>query len=420
MKRIMKELRPFKVPLIMVLIFGVLYIIINFVLPGFVNFQANKTPIVSITADNEYVYKQGDKIKESDFKVRAEHESGKTSVLENDAYEITPKVPDQYGPYTRVTISLKENPDIKTILRVKNDRTAIASFECGKPEKKSVKAVVYSNGELAFEGSGDVLEYNEDEFPWKESDYEIKSVTFDKEITPISMDYWFSDISTLEFIGELPVSVESAIGMCENCSSLKKAPTWIRCKNLLDVTDMYKNCSALTEIPALTKTVRTATGMCENCISLQDAPDLSNAMNLQKADRMYKGCKALTTATTMPPSVKIIDEMYSDCINLKSMPDLPNSVESLEDCFLNNKSLQEVKNIPANAKNVSSCFAGCSKIKGQLQIDATPENYSAFLQGACNATTLNLTGNSSILNELALTNETGNITVNGYAPVVTE
>ncbi len=414
----MKELSLFKVPLIMIALLGAVYVILNFVLPSVRNIRANETPIVRIQASNEQVYKQGVTIRESDFKVEAEHESGKYSTLDSNAYEISPKKPDLIGEYTRYSVSLKNNPDIKTTIKVKNDRREIVSYECGKPERKSVRAVLYSNGELAFEGKGDVLEYNSNDFPWKDSqDVEIKSITFEKEVVPVSMDYWFSNMTSLIYIGELPKSVESAVGMCEGCTSLEKAPTWIRCRNLLDVTDIYSGCTNLKDIPALTKSIRTATSMCEDCTILQDAPDLSKAESLTKANRMFKGCESMTTAETMAPRVKIIDEMFADCINLKIMPNLAITVESMENCFLNNKSLQEVKNIPAGVKSISSCFSGCSKLKGELRIDATPTDYAAFLQGACSATTLNLTGNSAILNDLALTNEHENVTVNGAAPV---
>ena len=66
------------------------------------------------------------------------------------------------------------------------------------------------------------------------------------------------------------------------------------------------------------------------------------------------------------------------------------------------------------------CYSGCGKLQGELIIDANPEEYSSFLDGVANATTLNLKGNSKILDLLANTNEGNNIRVNGREPITDE
>lgn len=86
--------------------------------------------------------------------------------------------------------------------------------------------------------------------------------------------------------------------------------------------------------------------------------------------------------------------------------------------FENKVSLVEVTKIPKHVTDVSGCFDNCPKISGTLKIDANPESYVGFLANTCNATKLDLTGKSSMLNELALTHTNYNVTINGAAPVI--
>lgn len=418
MKKILKELRPFRVPLFILGGFGFLYVSLNFILPTIQNIQASSTPIVKIKASNDRVYQQGTVFKAVDFEVEAEHESGKYSTLGSDDFMFSPKEPVLHGKYTEVTITLKDDKSKKTKVKVKNERKEIMSIPCGKPNLDDVKAIIYSNGELAFEGKGEVLQYNTSEFPWKDnSDVDIKSVTFEEEIQPTSMDYWFAGLSSLEYIDPLPESVESIVGMCDGCIALEKAPEWDKSKNLRDATNAYKGCELLTDIPSLTDSIRTSAGMCEGCTSLQVAPDMSNAASLTNAEKMFYGCKSMTIAENLPPNVRNMNGMYQDCINLKKTPVIPGSVCTMSNTFSNNTSLKVPGVIPAKVTDVSGCYSNCPKLSGELRIDATPEMTSSFLSGSCTAIDLNLIGSSNNLNELALTNDSGNVYVNGKIPV---
>ena len=208
MNRILKELRPFKKPLILGGIIVVLLVIFTQVIPAVREMDANKTPVASIEAKNGKTYEKGDTIRVQDFQLTAVHESGKRSSLSGDDVKLSRTKPAKTGKYTEVTLTYKDNKEIQTTVKVKNSRNKLAAYACGSPSKGDVKAVLYSNGELCFEGEGNVLQFEQGEFPWlnSEEDIPIQSVTFEEGVQPVSMDYWFEGLADLSYIAPLPAS----------------------------------------------------------------------------------------------------------------------------------------------------------------------------------------------------------------------
>lgn len=417
MRRILKELRPFKKPLILIGIILLFLVIFTQVIPAIREMDANKTPVASIEAKNGKTYEKGDTIRIQDFQLTAVHESGKRSSLDEGDVKLSRTRPAETGKYTEVTLTYKDNKEIQTTVKVKNSRNKLAAYACGSPSKGDVKAVLYSNGELCFEGEGNVLQFEQGEFPWlnSEEDIPIQSVTFEEGVQPVSMDYWFEGLADLSYIAPLPASVQSIVGMCAGCEALETAPDWSGCTGLLDATEAYSGCTALKEIPALPASLRNTTRMCEDCAALQTAPDMTGAAGLENATEMFAACQELT-ATSTPPVLEVMDGMYQDCINLKAMPAISGTVRSMSGTFSGDISLSELSAIPASVQDISSCFEGCSRASGELKVDCTPEDYSGFLTGACNATRLNLTGGSRYLEVLANTCDSGNVLVNGKTP----
>lgn len=420
MQKIKTAIEPFKKPILLLLALLFIYIVVGKVIPTVSSAKASKSPIVKIEATNEKVYKQGSSFKPEDFQVVAVHESGDKSKLQSGEFTLSKNKPEKTGPSTKVKISLNANKDISTEIKVKNAREEVVSFECGNPKIKDVKAVLYSNGELCFEGKGDILEFDEGEFPWmnydQDDDYPIVSVSFEDGVTPTSLDNAFKGIDTLEYVANIPESVESMSSTFEKDKSLVHIPDLSRCKKLLNLTSTLSDCVSITEIPAIPESVVNAQEMCQGCSELQNAPDASNAVNLVNASGMYQNCKKLTNVS-MPPNVQDIDEMFSSCINLKDMPEIPETVKSMEGTFSGNSAMKTLTIIPKNVENVTSCLRGCSKIEGMLWIDGNPKNYGSFLSEAAVATKVDLQGNSSMLDVLANTsNENDNITVNGEMP----
>lgn len=419
--KIKENIKIFRLPLILIGVFLILFLVINIILPVVNSVTANKTPIVSISATCDETYEVGDEIKAKDIEVTAEHENGKTTSVDTDDFTLSSDELNITGAVTVVTVSLKEDESISCKLKVNVEREEVESFYCGTPTLKDVKAVIYSNGELCFEGEGDIMQFS-DSVPWSgysdaDGDNAIIAVTFEEGVTPTSLDGFFEGLEALTYVENIPSSVESMEGTFYGCTALVEAPELTQCTNLLNMTETYYNCTALETIPALPASVKNTTNMCTGCTALQTTAEMENT-SITDATAMYSDCTTLTTVTALPATLKDMDYMFSGCINLKDMPVIPDSVTSMERTFEGDISLKTAQTIPSGVTNVSGCFYECSILSGTLTVNGDPESYNSFLSGAAVATDLDLQGSSTILNKLALAGtDNPNITVNGAEAV---
>ena len=406
-----------KKPLIVIGVLLCIYVVALKILPAVQDSQTAKSPVVSMNASNEMVYKQGSTIKVSDFKVKVKHKNGRSTSLKSNEFSIDTEKPAKTGSYTAVKLTYKANEKITCTVKVKNQREPVVRFNVGTPNLKDVKAVLYDNGELCFEGTGDVLQFQE--FPWLEydenADYQVKTVTFEDGVTPTSMDEWFHGLTTLTYVDPIPSSVES-LSMTFAGTSLKKGVDWSNCTGLRNLYGTYAECSELKSVPAIPSTVRVASYMCQECTSLTNGVDCIKAEALEDMTGMYDGCSNLISVS-FAPNVTNISAICQNCINIKAIPEIPASVLYMESSFSGDTLLTTVPGIPAGVLTVSSCFKECKNLTGTLVIDANPDDYSGWLTDAVIATNLDLTGQSQILNELALKAENTNVTVNGAAAV---
>ncbi len=421
--KILNNLKPFKIPLIILGIFLLLLIIFGKIIPFIIQANASKTPIVSITAENETIYKKNEKIKIRDFKVKAKHEDGKVSTLDNDDYDISTKNITKVGNTTKVIISLKKNKDIKCEVKVKSEREKIVGFQCGYPDVTKVKAVLYSNGELCFEGKGDTLVFDKGKFPWLKydeiKDYPIESISFQDSVKPTNMNYWFEGIKTLAYISPIPQSVKTMVGTFSDCNNLEVTADMSQCTELLNISNIYEGCDELFNTYPIPACVTTAIKAFKDCETLQNTPDMTNAISLLNAEGMFMGCKQLT-GIKMAPNLTNMSEMFKDCINLKDMPQIPNTVIFMEETFKNSLSLTNLTVIPENVNELANCFSGCEMANGNLTINTNTENYSGIFSGAAIATKINLTGKSKKLHYYANESDTYNVFVNGNQPKIIE
>lgn len=416
MKVIQDMWEAFKIPIIILTVLGLFFVTTSKIIPFINEKRYGKSPVVSIEAENQKVYSKSTKIKESDFKVYAVHENGKKTKVDSDDYKLSTSKPRSIGKYTPVTITLNSDQSVSVKTKVKNKRDAVVKFNCGTPKLKDVKAVLYSNGELCFEGKGDVLSFNN--YPWLEydGDVEITAVTFKKEVQPKIMDNWFTGLATLESVGKIPASVVSMVETFNGCESLLRGADWSACSNLNNVTGLYKGCSSLTKVPSLTPSIVVADEMCSGCSVLESCPDMSQANSLESTNSMMEECTAISNAN-VGPLVVTMDRMFSGCINLNKMPAIPDSVTTMANAFENCSSMTTLTSIPVNAKNINNCFTGCKMIEGDLPINGTPENYSGCFQGAAIATKVNLIGVYATVNTIAYESDNRNILVNGKVAI---
>ena len=385
--------------------------------------KANTSAIVSMTAEPvnpDKEYKQGEEIKISQFTITAQHANGmETPVSENDVH-LNKSYPDYTGETTNLIFILNSDETIIAQTQVQNSRKAVFYFSCGTPNIDDVHAVYYSNGELCFEGKGDVLQYTSEEYPWKsydgQEDNPIVSVSFEENITPKNLDGWFSNMSTLVYVKNIPDTVESMWDTFANDISLKYTPDWSKCQSLKNLKGTFYGCSGLESVTyQFPETVTNASNMFYGCTSLQQTPDFKVATSLENGTSMFEECSKLRVGE-VAIHMKYMDAMFKNCINLREMPEIPDTVLTMNESFSGCTSMETVTVIPEYVSNVSNCFYGCDKINGMLWVDANPESYDGFLNGACVATTVDLQGNSDYLDILANTGTENNITVFGKSP----
>lgn len=381
------------------------------VIPIIENRGISDYPVVSIEAENDTVYSQSGIIDPEDFDVYLVHENGKRSRVKD--FDVSRKYLPPYGSKVKVTV---KSGEFSCDVSVKIEREKVMAFHCGFPKESSVKAVLYSNGELCFEGEGDTLQFNQGEFPWM--DYEdmdenpVRSVTFQESVTPSSLDNWFRDIDTLICVKKIPSSVKSMENTFYGCESLETGAEWSECILLQDITSCYEECPALKSAPAIPAGVTVADYAFSRCGSLRETPDLSGAESLSSAEGMFQNCVKIVSAS-VAPNLENMVSMFQGCINLQKTPDFPETATWIDYCYDGNFSLQEASTIPASVQSLSGCFSGCKLLSGTLEVNASADDPASFLSGAAVATKLNLTGKSPILERLAESCENYNVTVNG-------
>lgn len=416
----MEIIQQFKKPLIVAGILIAAFFVLTSVVPALQKANANKTPIVEIVAENDKEYQNTDELLAEDFSITAIHENGAKTALDSSMVELSRTTLSPVGDTTTVTLTYTKDSSVYCNTDVKIDREKIMGFQCGYPDVTNVIAVLYSNGELCFEGKGDTLTFDEGNYPWLEyeeqDEYPVKSVTFENTVTPRIMDYWFEGMETLTYIDQIPTSVQSMKKTFSGCINLDTMADWTKCENLLDVTECYSGCYSLKYTVAFPGHVTKASSAFTDCMLLQKTPNLSNALSLKQCSGMFAGCVKLVSIT-MPPNVTNISNMFQRCINLQIMPSVPDSVTNMNSAFAECTALKTLSAIPANVTDMGSCFESCEFITGVLTINANPENLDNVFSNACIATSLDLNGASIILDAFANTSENGNITVNGNPPI---
>lgn len=397
----------------------VLFLILQLVIPVIQNKVANKTPIVKITAECDKIYDVDSKIKLKDFSITAEHQDGAKSSLTSDDVRLSTTKITPVGDCTTVIVSLKSNPDIQCNVTIHSEREKIVGFQCGYPHVKDVVAVLYNNGELCFEGSGDVLVFDEGACPWLDYEemeaYPIRSVSFQDSVQPTDMNYWFEKIDTLTYVAPIPSSVKTMVQTFAECENLTRMANISNCSALLNISGCYQDCTALYLVSPIPPSVTTAISAFSNCAELKCTPELTNATNLTNMELMFADCKKLVTVS-MPPSVMNLEGTFQNCINLKTMPSIPVTTQNMNATFQGDVSLTTLSNIPKNVSDVSNCFDCCEMITGDLIVASNAQQYTGMFSNASLATTINLTGTSKYLQQYANTGTYGNVYVNGRLP----
>lgn len=372
------------------------------------NVTADKTPVVSISATDDKVYAAADEIQPTDFAITAKHKDGGTTSYTGDStIKLSRTHVPNHGKYATVKLTTKDGLTCTTKVKCKRDK--IISFNCAKYKKDNVKATLYSNGELAFEGSGEIAGFSDNSGPWNgdydSKDTNITSVTFGKNVRIVDGSKLFSGRDQLTYVGKLPATLVSANEMFSGCVALKKAPDMSGCAVLKDMTSAFSGCTALTDAGTIPSSVITTAQAFNGCTAITKAASFEAGSQDTDVTSMYQGCTALTDPGRVPSKVNEMASAYAGCINLSRMPNIPGSVSDMNNAFTGCRLLKKFTTIPSGVENISGCFNGCTYMSGTIRIDANAQEYDGLFAGAATATKVNIVGKSKRLHYYAFTSE---------------
>lgn len=131
---------------------------------------------------------------------------------------------------------------------------------------------------------------------------------------------------------------------------------------------------------------------------------------------MYENCQKLASCT-LKDGIVSMRSTFLGCINLKQISDFPSTVKYMENTFSGDVSLNNFAyTIPDTVKTLTGCFSNCQVLSGEIYIDCNVDQFEEMFLGACEATKVNLLGNSMLLDAYANTNDTDNVYVNSIRP----
>ena len=215
----------------------------------------------------------------------------------------------------------------------------------------------------------------------------------------------FADCKNLVTAPDIPDSVYNLVGAFNGCESLKTAPKLP--SGVSNIKNAFWNCYSLENPPELPESITVMSDAFYNCYSLKSAPKIPSGVT--DLSGTFYGCKSLTEPPVIPNGVTNMKQTFIYCTKLSVAPIIPNSVTNLTDTFMGCNSLQKAPTIPNSVLYMGNTFRDCTKLSGIVEINATPSSYyNCFLY---TEQSIELTGDSEILDELAATSTKGNVIV---------
>lgn len=327
------------------------------------------------------------------FEVNGQTQSGRVYRI-ND-YDVDVKKVPAHGSDFEVTIIYQ---DFKKKIKVPITRKPLVEYSIGYPEPDSVKATVYTNGDLEFTGTGNTLKFSQSSIPWKSESY--THVYFKPGIEPANIDYWFYGNSELVYCDALPKSIESMRGTFRDADSLETAPEFFQCTELRVATECFSGCEALKKTDTAPINLVDADAMYRGCVSLTIPPDLMKS-SLTTINDMFRGCTGMTCAPEIPETVKEMENTFEGCENIYSATKFPELVENISGSYKGCTSLKDAARIPRSVLEYQGCYADCINLYGSVAIDTdTNKNSGVFAGAVQSGRKLTLTGASQNLVEI--------------------
>lgn len=188
-----------------------------------------------------------------------------------------------------------------------------------------------------------------------------------------------ANLSTLDTI-----YVINATGFSQafrGCTSLTTSPYIVAGNNLLGLSNMFENCTSLSQVTVFdTSSATTFSGMFSYCSSLQTAPSL-NTSSATTFDSMFLRCTGLSSVPAYDISNATSARlMFSNCTSLTTSPIFnTGKVTNFEAMYSGCQSLTTVPLFnTANATDVDNMFGGCYSVQSGALALYNQMNSQAF------------------------------------------
>ena len=317
-------------------------------------------------------------------------------------YGVSQTEAPEHGSSFEMTIEYR---GIKKSATIPIEREPESAYKIGYPDQEAVVATVYKNGDLSFTGSGQTININGSNAPWKQQKYSY--IEFDEDVAPESMDGWFSGNKELVECKKLPKSVKSLRGTFSGCTALEKTPEYFQCSYLSVMQETFSGCISLTDVDALPVNVIDASACFKGCAALKQGVDMTKTSVLERIDQLYADCVMFIDQTPIPQTVRFMKQTYANCQNLRNATAFPMAVEDISSCYEGCTSLESATTIPESIKDGSNCYASCPNLRGNLEINSDSSTVVGCLKNSVyTGNTLYLSGNSGRL--IDIQSNTGN------------
>ena len=204
-------------------------------------------------------------------------------------------------------------------------RPVLAKYEIGSPVASDVIATLYADGELVFDGSGNMKTFSFDT-PWYDDRNSITTISFKEgnTIQPINIAtlfYGLTNIASIDlsnFDTSNVTNMSSMFGSCPNLITIEGLSNFDT-SNVTDMSNMFRTCNSLMSLDLSsfnTSKVTNMSGMFYICPSLTSIEGLSNfdTSSVTDMSMMFYNCNSLTSSITiMNPNITSYTEMFSGC-----------------------------------------------------------------------------------------------------------
>ena len=205
---------------------------------------------------------------------------------------------------------------------------------------------------------------NERHYAWKNSDYIVSEEN--KALNGVIVD-------------------KTSISSNRGNQNFKYCP-FFHTSNVIEMTDMFKECTSLISIPKIdTSNVTHMYSVFYGCSSLTTIP-LLNTSNVMYMDNMFEGCSSLTSIPLLDTSkVTTMSRMFYSCTSLTTIPQIDTSkVTTMYGMFSGCSSLTTIPQIDTSkVTTMYFMFNGCRSLISIPLLDTSKVNEMSSILSGC-------------------------------------